>query len=148
MHLYYMDKIIKSNDNQKMEDMKVIFEELISYLKIEDPDKYKEVECKLYEIVEGKRLTKEKAMEWVNSMKPAPKWSMIEEVEKFQLAKHVDIPLVDLYALLNMMYTDYYDVIGDDEDKYLKLSLNWYNDKDTKLTGSEKLYSYYKNIVR
>ena len=49
---------------------------------------------------------------------------------------------------MNMMYTDYSDVIGEDDEKYLKLSLDWYNDKDTKKTGSEKLYCYYKNIVR
>lgn len=147
MHTYYINEIIKSNDNKKMTELKDIYEELIKYLKEKDPDKYKEVECSLYEIVEGKRLTKEKAIEWVESMKPAAKWT-IQDIEKLQASKRVDIPLVDLYALMNMMYTDYFDVIEEDEEKYLKMSLDWYNDKDTKKTGSEKLYCYYKNIVR
>lgn len=147
MHTYYINEIIKSNDNQKMNKLKELYENTITHLKISDPELYKEIECDLYEIVEGKKLTKEKASEWVNSMKPFPKWT-IEEIEKVQSAKRIDIPLADLYALMNMMYTDYNDVIGEDVDKYLSLSLDWYNDKDTKLTKSEKLYCYYKNIVK
>ena len=147
MHTYYINEIIKSNDNKKMIELKNIYEETITYLKEKDPEKYEEIECSLYEIVEGKKLTKEKAIEWVDNMKPSPKWS-IEDIEKLQSLKRIDISLVDLYVLMNMMYTDYLDVIGEDDEKYLKMSLDWYNDKDTKKTGSEKLYCYYKNIVR
>lgn len=147
MHMHYIEEIIKSNDNQKMINMKNIFEDLITFLKVSDAEKYEDVEWKLYEIVEGKKLTKQKAIEWVENMKPKSKWSL-EDIEKVKTSKRVDIPLNDFYILMNMMYTDYNNVIEDDVDKYIEMSLDWYNDADTKLTGSEKLYYYYKNIVK
>ena len=147
MNLEYIDKIIKSNDNEKMVKMKNILEDVITYLKTSDYDKYNEIEWKLYETIEGKRLTKERAKEWVESMRPRYKWSF-DDIEKMNVSKHIDIPIIDLYVLMNMMYTDYFDIVDDDIDKCIKMSLDWYNDPDTKLTGSEKLFCYYKNIVR
>ena len=58
-----------------------------------------------------------------------------------------DIPLVDFYVLMNMMYTDYHDVLGEDVESYVKMSEDWYNDSDTEKKGSEKLYCYGKVIV-
>ena len=150
MHIYYINKIIESNDNKKMVELKNIFQDLIMYLKENDNEKYKEIEWDLYEIIEGKKMTKEKAVEWVEDMKPEYKWSF-DDAEKIKSIKKIDIPSIDFYILMNMMWSDYSNVIGDDQaalDKYIQLSLDWYNDEDTNKTGSEKIFCYYKNIVR
>ena len=138
----YIDRIIASNDNAKMEALKSLYKETLDYIKATDLQKYREIECSLYEIIEGKRLNEEKAHKWVSSMKPLAKWSM-EDVKGLK----TDIPLVDFYVLMNMMYTDYHDVLGEDVESYVKMSEDWYNDSDAEKKGSEKLYCYGKVIV-
>ena len=138
----YIDKIIASDDRAKMEELRKIYKETLDYIKATDLQKYREIECSLYEIVEGKRLNEEKALKWVSEMKPSAKWTM-EDIKGIK----TDIPLIDFFVLMNMMYTDYHDVLGEDVDSYVKMSEDWYNDIDTKKKGSEKLYCYGKNIV-
>lgn len=138
----YIDKIISSDDRAKMEELRTIYKETLDYIKATDLQKYREIECSLYEIVEGKKLNEEKAKRWVSEMKPSAKWS-IEDVKGIK----TDIPLIDFYVLMNMMYTDYSDIFGEDIETYVKLSEAWYYDKDTNKKESEKLYCYGKNIV-
>ena len=98
MHIYYINKIIESDDNEKMEKLKDILVNTITYLKGTDYDKYREIECKLYEIVEGKKLTLEKAKEWVKGM--PEHWTM----EETNSVRKVNIPEIDFYVLMNMLY--------------------------------------------
>jgi hypothetical protein len=142
----YIDKIISSNDKAKMDELKKIYEKTLDYIKATDLEKYREIECSLYELVEGKKLSESKAKTWVSNMKPSAKWT-IEDVKSVKDSYGVDIPLYDFYVLMNMMYTDYSDILGDEVGKYVDLSKSWYNDPDTEKKGSEKLYCYYKNIV-
>ena len=152
MHTYYINKIIESDDNEKMEKLKDLLENTITYLKGTDYDEYEKIECKLYEIVEGKKLTEEKAKEWVDKMIPAAKWTMTETNDvrgKF----NVDIPAIDFYVLMNMLYSDFGDVIGENItndilEKYVKLAEDWYYDEDINLDGHEKLYEYWKSIAK
>ena len=142
MHIYYINKIIESDDNEKMEKLKDILVNTITYLKGTDYDKYREIECKLYEIVEGKKLTLEKAQEWVKGM--PEHWTM----EETNSVRKVNIPEIDFYVLMNMLYSDYHDVIGDNLDTYIKLAMDWYNDADIPMDGSEKLYCYWKHFAK
>lgn len=151
MHTYYINKIIESDDNAKMEELKDLLEDTITYLKGTDYEKYEKIECELYEIVEGKRVNEEKAKEWVSGMLPPAKWSMIE-TNKVKEKFNVEIPEIDFYILMNMMYSDYGDVIGEPTDdnileKYIKLSEDWYYDEDVGIKGAEKVYNYRKYIV-
>lgn len=139
----YIDKIISSDNKEKMTELKELYKDTLDYIKATDLQKYREIECSLYEIIEGKKLNEEKAKRWVSEMKPSAKWSM-EDVKGLK----TDIPLVDFYVLMNMMYTDYHEVLGDEVDKYVKMSEAWYYDPDTSKKGSEKLYCYWKNIVK
>lgn len=151
MHSYYINKIIESDDNKKMEELKELLEDTITYLKGTDYDKYEKIECKLYEIVEGKKLSEEKAKEWVSKMVPPAKWTMTE-TNDVKTKFNVDIPSIDFFVLMNMLYSDYGDVIGETIDnttleKYIKFAEDWYYDEDVNKDGAEKLYSYYKYIV-
>ena len=138
----YIDKIISSDNKEKMTELKELYKDTLDYIKATDLQKYREIECSLYEIIEGKKLNEEKAKRWVSEMKPSAKWSM-EEIDNLR----GNIPLVDFYVLMNMMYSDYHKVLGEDVEKYVEMSNAWYNDPDTSKKGSEKLYCYYKNIV-
>ena len=142
----YIDKIIESNEPDKMVELKKLLIDTILYLKETDCDKYRSIVHKLYEIVEGKKLTEKKAKEWVGSMIPLARWTM-EETDKVKSEYKVDIPSIDFYALMNMLYTDYSNTIGENLDMYVKLAKDWYNDIDAK-NGAEKLYCYWKYIVK
>lgn len=143
--MYYIEKIIESNSKEKMEQLKEVLVDAISYLKDNDYDKYRSIECKLYEIVEGKKLNEQKAKEWVENMKPAYKWTM-QDTNQVRDSYRIEIPQTDFYALMNMLYTDYNNAIGDNVETYVKLAQDWYFDEDSSKQGSEKLYCYWKMI--
>lgn len=151
MHTYYIDKIVKSDDNKKMEELRQLLIDTITYLKGTDYDKYKDIECKLYEIVEGRKLTEEKAIEWVESMIPKSKWTL-EEIKDLKKKKEVNVPDIAAYVIMNMLYSDFGDVLGEEMtdstiDKYIKATEDWYYDEDAIKTEDEKLYCYWKNII-
>ena len=139
----YIDKIIASDDRAKMEELRKIYKETLDYIKATDLQKYREIECSLYEIVEGKRLNEEKALKWVSEMNPSAKWTM-EDTTRVKEEMRVDIPSVDFYVLMNMLYSDFGKSVGDDVETYVKLARDWYYDEDTKKDGGEKLYCYWK----
>lgn len=152
MHSYYINKIIESDDNKKMEELKELLEDTITYLKGTDYNKYEKIECELYEIVEGKKLSEDKAKEWVSNMIPPAKWAMAE-TNDVKSKFNIDIPSIDFYVLMNMLYSDYGDVIGeqitnDVLDKYIKLAEDWYYDEDVDKDGAEKLYCYWKTMIK
>ena len=103
----------------------------------------------------GKKLTKEKAEKWVKHMRTdgqkGEMWTMEDAKE---LAKPYGITegqeLIDFYAALNMVYSDYCDVAKewgvDDEMYYAALACAFLYDEDGK-APSEKIAAYYKYVV-
>ena len=72
----------------------------------------------------------------------------MEDTNSVRQKYNIDIPEIDFYVLMNMMYTDYHEIIGEDVETYINMSQAWYNDIDTTKKGTEKLYCYWKNIVK
>ena len=126
-----------------MESMKKVFEEAITHMKFVDHEEYEELESELYEIVEGKRISEDIAKEWVESMNPKAIWTM-EDTTTVKTKYNVDIPEVEFYVLMNMMQSDYMDIVAGEVDKAVKMSMDWYFDEDFGKDGSEKLYCYWK----
>lgn len=151
MHEQYIEKIIMSEDDNKMHELKNVLVDVISYMAHNNPSVYNKIECDLYEIAEGKVLSRQKAEQWVNSMVPKAKWSM-KDIERIKNSKEISIPLVPAYTIMNMLYSDFSDVLGEENteeviDKYIKAAEDWYYDEDAKNTEEAKLYEYWKNIV-
>ena len=120
------------------------------FIKENNPEEYDKLEAELYEIAEGKKLNKMKAVEWVESMNPKAKWTY-EDIEKID--DRIGIPTISAYCIMNMLYSDYSEVLGSGDtpeelENYIKLTREWYKDTDTSKKGEEKLYCYYKNIVK
>lgn len=152
MHREYIDKIIMSGNDNQMRELKDVLVDTISYIKNNDEDTYNKIECDLYEIAEGKVITEEKAIEWVNNMKPKAKWSL-DDIEKISKQIEVDLPIIPAYIIMNMLYSHYSDIIGEpntDEiiDKYVKAAENWYYDEDATKTEDEKLFYYWKIFIQ
>lgn len=102
-----------------------------------------------------KRLTRDKAEKWVRRMRSNDRqggmWTMADAKE---LAKCYELEdeqeLVDFYAALNMVYSDYADVAKefgvDDEAFYAALACAFLYDDDGK-APAEKLAAYYTYVV-
>lgn len=99
-------------------------------------------------------LTRERAEEWVESMqgkgdKPGETWTY-EEIE--ELAEKHDIPekkLVDFYAVMNMLASDYYEVAEKfdvlNDDFFVCMAKAFIEDKDA---VKDKTAAYYQYIVK
>lgn len=104
---------------------------------------------------QGKKLTKEKAEKWVKHMRSGEhKGGMWNFDDAKELAKEYGIEdgqeLVDFYAALNMMHSDYNEIAKeygvDREDFYAALACAFLYDNDGK-PPTEKLAAYYKYVV-
>lgn len=144
MHRELIDEIIKNGSNEDMECLRKILIELIDELKYTDHDKYKKIEYKLYKRVYGEHLDEELAKKWVANMdnKDGSKgghWTM--EQTNTLAGNHNKY---DFYAVLNMMYSDYYNPKFD-TNTYVELAKDWLDDADV---GDGKTLKYYMKIVR
>lgn len=106
-----------------------------------------------------KKLTREKADKWVKHMESddpkAPRGGVFTYEDAKRLAADRDIPtegqdLIDFYAALNMVYSDYSKVAHeygvDNDDYYADLACAFLYDRDGK-RPSEKLAAYYMYVV-
>jgi len=98
-------------------------------------------------------LTKEMAEEWTGSMKnedgtKGPHWTM-EQVKQVMAQKGIDTNPVEMWAVLNMMYSDYCSVFKkhgvNKMDLYIDLACAWLNDKDAQ---KGKTARYFEEIVK
>ena len=150
MHRKLIDKVIAANNLNKLKQIAELEIDTIDILKDYSKSDYEAIESDLYEIVEGKVLTKEMAENWVNSMSPKAKWTY-EQVENVVNTYNLDIPVVATYVIMNMLYSDMKDALGtgDTEDsiqRYINATKGWYFDNDIGTNGDEKLYNYWKYV--
>ena len=120
--------------------------DVMEAIKKAHPDKYEYYTLKFYTINFGEQVNKDIAECWVNSMKPyGQKWTA-EETKDY---KPSDLNVNDYtwYAVMNMMYNDYYDIFKDDYEKYIKLSNRWLRDIDAP-SGDEKTFLYYTKVIK
>ena len=149
MHKTLLKKIDYNMHKDCIEDS---LDMLLCEVKELNPKLYDHVEDKLYVAVYGKKISDEMADKWVKGLKPYAKWDK-EQVSSVASSYGVDIPLNCAYVLMNMLYSDSSNVYGtgdDDESisKYVQGVKDWYYDEDLPITGEEKLYNYYKYIVK
>ena len=77
--------------------------------------------------------------------------------KKDQLKQYIEKENVDFQSkdyteeefvmTVNMLYSDYKDVLGSDPSMYIKLAKKFLEDKDAVVKGGEKLSSYYYAIA-
>ena len=151
MHEKYIEKIIQSNDDNKMYALRDVLTDMILYIQNTDKDTYNKIECDLYEISEGKTLSEEKAKQWVYNMNPKAKWTL-SDIDNIINKYNITIPRIATYTIMNMLYSDFSDVLGKEINEqtlnnYIKMAEDWYYDDDPTHTEDEKLYYYYKYIV-
>jgi len=101
------------------------------------------------------RMTKEMADTWTSRMhnedgSTGPHWTMTQIQQLQQQKKELqDYDLPELFAVMNMMYSDYCKVAkkfnANTVDFYVALASAWLDDKDA---GEGKTARYYEHVVR
>lgn len=129
-----------------------IFNELLMDLKMENPTIAKMVTSDLYVSVYGEHFDKETAIEAVANMENADgttgeHWDIEQTTAA---AKQAGIIFkkyneYDFYYVLNMLYSDNYNVFGDDSSTYIQLAKAWLDDIDV---DEGKAWRYYYKVVK
>jgi len=130
------------------EQLRSFLRDQFDELKHTMPDLYEDMECKLYEHIYGHHFTKWKYDKAVDGLENrdgtvGPHWSVtdINSYARNHGATYRDYNEYDLAYVMNMVYSDYYGIVGDSVDSYYKLALAFIEDKDA---PSGKALRYYK----
>lgn len=147
MHKHNIIKIIAGGTTADMEALRDVFDDLICDLKADNPELYKEAELRIHRIAYGTHLGEFLAKSWVSHMENkdgtvGQHWSW-EETEQVRSQYAKDIDPSDWYAVLNMMYSDYYNPKLGTSD-YIQLAIDWLRDKDV---PDGKTLRYYYCVV-
>lgn len=143
MYKHLLKKIIERGDVSDMEYLECLLDDFMRELEEEDEPRYKRLLMGLYCRVYGKHLNNELAHKWVSEMENkdgtrGEHWS-IEQTSQY--AGSYD--KYDWYAVMNMMYSDYYNQRFD-TGVYVELAKDWISDKDV---GDGKTLKYYMYVV-
>ena len=148
MHKYNIEYIVEHGTPEDMEHMKQVFEDAVFALKGVNYEAYIETEYRLHCIAHHGHLGEKAAKCWVDRMvnKDGTKgahwtWEQTEQVRK-EKAPHHDSS--DWYAVLNMMYSDYYSSKLD-TNNYIEMAKDWLSDSDV---GKKKTLKYYYFVVK
>lgn len=143
MHKKLIKQLVKNEKQEDMEYLEYLLDTMICELKELNKTKYDEIEFELYRRVYGDHLNEDLAKKWVAKMKnkdgtTGEHWSF---EQTSQYAGSFDKN--DWYAVLNMMYSDYY-TSKFDTSVYVELAKNWLDDEDV---GKGKTLKYYMFVV-
>lgn len=147
MHKEHIAYIIEHGTEADMHELKDLMDEAICDLKRYDKDTYLCYEYMLANLAHHGHMCEELAKQWVSKMENkdgscGAHWSW-EDVQQVKREKGIDMELADLYAILNMVYSDFYNPKFD-TSIYIELAKDWLKDKD--IEGS-KLLKYYYFVV-
>ena len=139
----YIDQLVKTGSPDDMECLSDMLEDLVCDLKESDHEKYIQYKFKLHRLAYGEHLSEDMAKHWVSEMKNkdgtvGEHWSY--EQTSTLAEKHNKC---DFYAVLNMMYSDYYNSRFD-TNTYVTLARDWLDNKDV---GEGKTLKYYMYVV-
>lgn len=146
MHKKIICKMKERGSREDLMTLADVSEMSLDKFKEEEPEFYEYLESLLYETYYGKVISEEMAENWVSNMQPYHEYWSKEQTDNVMKQYASNVKPLDWFVVLNMMYNDYRDVLGIDEvDIYAKLAKGWLTDSDAK---EDKLYCYYKNIVK
>lgn len=138
-----IEKIIDKGKNEDMKKLSHMLECTINHMKDCDKEMYRELKEDLYEMACGKVLSLEMAEDWVQNMKPKAIFTKYD-TDNFIKEKGYNVNPIDFYVTMNMMYSDYGKIIGNNPEQLADMSIAFLKDEDA---SAEKLYLYRKCIV-
>lgn len=140
---HYIDKIVSNGEHEHMEKLSEMLEDLICELKETNHEEYVHYKHELHCMLYGEHLSEDMARYWVSHMKNkdgtiGEHWTC-EQTSSYNNGYDKN----DFYAVMNMMYSDYYSAKFD-TSTYANLAKDWLGDPDV---GEGKTLKYYLYIV-
>lgn len=145
---------IEEHPNKEELENKVddTIEKYLNKIKRMDYHLYEEIIMDLYIDVYGEHFNKHMAHEAVSGMEnedgtTGEHWSLDETTRLMAQYKMTSEYYndYDFYYVMNMLYSDFYGVVGNDITTYLKLAKYWLCDKDV---AEGKALRYYMKVVK
>ena len=109
-----------------------------------DEELYDKLDIDLYEAINGKTFTEEKAKHWVKNMEPVGQRYTMEECAQHMSAVGYTGNKIDFYIASNMMANDYKNIVDKDSNLAFEMAKDFLHDEDA-VDG--KLFCYWKYIV-
>lgn len=128
----------KAMDNQEViEKMMEDFDIVMDIIKTEHPERYRDIKTNLYILINGYHFDEETLMDILEDMvnddgSKAPKWS-VEETNSVARSNGVSFRNYNQYDwnyVMNMIYSDYCEILGDNVSSYVRMAQKFLNDKD------------------
>lgn len=139
MSLYKMYQSVKDHENAQeiMTTCIKMFDEIMDDYKERCPEKYKEFKNKLYVLMYGYHFNAElldEAYEYMlnDNGTNAPKWS-VDETESLLKQNSVQMSNYNKYDwnyVMNMLYSDYCQLLGETTNSYVNLAIKFLDDQD------------------
>lgn len=139
----YIEKIVENNKQEDMEKLSDILSEIIYKMKEPHYDKYKHYKMCLYEMAYGKVISDEMREEIVEKI--GEHWTLEETENVRNEYGYTDILPNEFNVVMNMAYSDYSEVFGDELDLYAKFSKAFIMDDDAK---EGKVFIYFNEIPK
>lgn len=139
----YIDKIVENGKDEDMEKLSEMLVEIIYKMKEPHYDKYKHYKMCLYELAYGKTISDEMREEIVERI--GEHWTLAETETVRSKYGYSDILPNEFNLVMNMAYSDYSNVFGDNLDLYAKFSKAFIKDEDAK---DGKVYLYFTEIPK
>lgn len=132
------------------EQLKSFLMDQFDELKRTMPEIYEDMEEKLYEHIHGPHFTGWKYDCAVSKLvnrdgTKGAHWS-VAQVSDLAKSKGVSLPNYNQYDVayvMNMLYSDYYGVVGDNAELYLRMTAAFLNDPDA---PEGKAFKYYESM--
>ena len=139
----YIDKIVENDKKDDMEKLSDILVEIIYSMKELHHDKYKHYKMCLYEMAYGKTVSNEMREEIVEHI--GEHWTLEETESVRSKYGYSDILPNEFNVVMNMAYSDYSNLFGDDIDMYANFSKLFIKDEDAK---EGKVFTYFNEILK
>lgn len=139
MSVYKMYEKVKGTPefDKAMTEMVKCFDDVMTHMKEVYPDKYKEIKSHLYVAFNGWHFNEDMLKDTYENMvsddgSPVPKWTVQEtsNVGRSSGVSFKDFNEYDWNYVMNMIYSDYCEVLGDNVMSYVKMANKFLNDKD------------------
>lgn len=140
-----LSKIIDKGNIEDMYKLNDMLDDLICDLKEQKPKLYKEYKKELYELAYGNIILEDKAKEIVEHMRPYGEHYNINDATEIKEKYSIKYSVSDVYLVINSLYNDYCDLIGDNDEMYAKMTKLWLNDTDS---VEDKVYIYFTEIPK
>ncbi len=137
----------KENSVSIMKSWEGILDQYLHRLCDED---YEKLLCELYISINGEHFNEESAVKAVSEMENEDgtcgeyySLQYVKDIAHRYNTQFIEYNVYDLYYVMNMMHSDYYNVVGHNDDVYIKMSLAFLEDKDAK---AGKAFRYHTKV--